>query len=115
MPILVRGNNKYNLTSISWEITHTVNDYFPNVNYFIGVVSNKNTDFSNVAWKPLLTDAHGISGRNTRVYSKGKNHIVSNYKAYTKNWIVKVEYKINESKLVFTQGNGTKLYEMTLP
>eukprot|EP01084_Bolivina_argentea_P308768 534002_1 len=102
MPILVRGNNKYNLTSISWEITHTVNDYFPNVNYFIGVVSNKNTDFGNVT-RAGLTDAHGISGRNTRVYSKGKN------------WIVKVEYKINESKLVFTQGNGTKLYEMTLP
>eukprot|EP01084_Bolivina_argentea_P150640 263049_1 len=39
MPILVRGNNKYNLTSISWEITHIANDWFPNSTYFIGVVS----------------------------------------------------------------------------
>eukprot|EP01084_Bolivina_argentea_P308770 534004_1 len=114
MPILVRGNNKYNLTSISWEITHTANGYFPNSSYFIGVVSNKNTDFSNIAIYGL-TDAHGISGANSYVYIKGKYQNDSCYNGYIKNSIVKAEYKINESKLVFTQGNGTKLYEMTLP
>eukprot|EP01084_Bolivina_argentea_P301673 520505_1 len=63
MPILVQGNNKYNLTSISWEIIHTVNGTV-NGRSFIGVVSNKNANFSNVAYYGL-TDAYGISGKNS--------------------------------------------------
>eukprot|EP01084_Bolivina_argentea_P301674 520507_1 len=69
MPILVRGNNKYNLRSISWEIIHTANVSFPNNRYFVGVVSNKNTDFSNIASQGL-TDAYGISGLYSFVYIK---------------------------------------------
>eukprot|EP01084_Bolivina_argentea_P073325 133051_1 len=38
LPISARGNNKYNITSVSWEITHTATHDFPNGHYFIGVV-----------------------------------------------------------------------------
>eukprot|EP01084_Bolivina_argentea_P177610 307108_1 len=111
LPISVRGDNKYNIKSVSWEITHTAY-HFPNSYYFIGVVSNRNTDFSNIAYKGL-TDAYGISGLSGRTYKESFYLFDSNYTVYPQNTIVKVEYNINESKLLFTY--GTKSHEISLP
>eukprot|EP01084_Bolivina_argentea_P177607 307103_1 len=107
LPISVRGNNKYNITSASWEITHTATHKFPTAYYFIGVVSNRNTDFSNIAFEGL-TDAYGISGYRAGCIFDGKCTMDWKYKSYPKNAIVKVEYKISESKLLFTYGNNSR-------
>eukprot|EP01084_Bolivina_argentea_P062003 113359_1 len=118
MPIEKKGNNKYCVSLISWEINHTVSKHFPNVYYFIGVISNRTKDLSMVAYKGLM-DAYGISGMGRKVY-KGKsidgNSVDdSNYeKQYTKNSVVTVEYKIRESRLSFYSENK-ELYTMILP
>eukprot|EP01084_Bolivina_argentea_P159995 278649_1 len=124
LPISVRGNNKYNIKSVIWEITHSVTHSFPNGNYFIGVVSNRNKNFNNTAYKGLI-DAYGISGCDGYVYKQGKcvhdSNDESGFDGYPQNSTVKVEYKIDESKLFFTykygniSGNGIRLYEITLP
>eukprot|EP01084_Bolivina_argentea_P024210 45144_1 len=115
LPISKRGNNIFdNIKSVSWQMTHTVTHSFPDDTYFIGVVSNRNIDFSNVAYQGL-SDARGITGCNGYVYKEGGFIDDYNYKVYPKNAIVKIQYKINESKLFFSYGNGIKLYEIVLP
>ncbi len=113
MPIAAKGNNKYNIKLIKWKVHHTTNNLFPSGHYFIGVVSNRTTDFTNTAYSGLK-DPYGISGSASfGVFKGGDETKDTSYKGYCSNAKITVEYGINESQLNFYE-NNQPLYKMTL-
>eukprot|EP01083_Nonionella_stella_P016755 46798_1 len=96
MAMTRRARGKVNISKIVWKVRHTASHSFPDSHYFIGVVSNRTTDFKDVAIRGLK-DAYG--------WSSGQ---------YSENSWVTVEYKINESKLNFYNANK-RIGTVTLP
>ena len=107
MPISVRGNNKYDIKSIKWQISHTASVSFPNGYYFIGVISNRVRNFTLTAFEGLQ-DAYGISGHTTYGVFKGRGTYETDqdYKhQYSNKSRIDVEYNVDGSRLVFFQNN----------
>ena len=122
MPIQSKGNNDENIESISWEMTHTAIRSWPNCVYFIGVVSNRTTDFSKGAYNGLK-DSYGIGGNMPYVFKGNKrNKKVSAYeldyeykKGYKENAKITMEYILHESVLNFYEEKSRLIYSLKLP
>ena len=118
--------SKYrNIESISWKVKLSTGS-FSNCMPFIGVVSNRTSDFDTNPFIPstILIDAYGISASQCRIYDpqrKAKDHpsgylvVDDNYPGLARgNWVT-VKYMIHESKLVFENLCQEKSYELKLP
>ena len=122
--ISVNRNDYLNISSISWKIKINPTQSFPNSYYFIGVVSNRTSDFNIAAFPSSLKDAFGISASNSYIFDDTKvTDFLSlvhdmKYTRFKRNVWVKINYIITESKLVFEFENWMDVqckYELSLP
>ena len=109
------------ITSISWKVKINVFN-FPNAMHFIGVVSNRTTNFDGTnpfCPRNLLIDSYGISGNAKSIYHADKSPKDNmyglmiddkKYPGYKQgNWIT-VKYMVNDSILVYENLMGNKTY-----
>ena len=115
------------IESISWKVKFTTkkeNTFWVNCMPFIGVVSNRTTDFDTSPYsgggQKILKDAYGVGASKGSVY-KGKGYFVydGNYSGFPKRDWVTVKYVVAGSKLIFENLRESYVndgkYEMTLP
>ena len=117
--------------SISWKVKITAAHSYPNTFYFIGVVSNRTTEFATSAFsnrgiQEILKDAFGISGTSGSMYDPRKpdsNYANSKsddeYYAWKAGSWVTVKFIVNESRMIFydyiVSESKIGKYEMILP
>ena len=116
-----------NIKYISWKVKLTTQSpyFWNNCMPFIGVVSNRTTDFDTNPFssQTLLIDAYGIGADHYCVYdaskTKDRDHNLMdddmNYPGMDPTKWVTVKYMIDETKLVFENLKEDKIYGITLP
>ena len=115
-----------NIKYISWKVKFTTQSswFWNNCMPFIGVVSNRTTDFDTNPFTPqtLLIDAYGIGANAKKVHDardgmKGNGYLctIDEYPGMKKgNWVT-VKYMIQESKLIFENLRENKPFQLNLP